>query len=80
MPINIDGVNFHNFDSFFENSEPKFIDIYLNSFSSFLFLKNSSFYNSLKLISKKNFSNIRILAVCNDNQFDSIYDLIFINQ
>ena len=53
MSIIIDGVNFLNFDTLFENSELKFIDIYLNSFSSFLFLKNSSFPNSLKLISKK---------------------------
>lgn len=75
MSIIIDSVNFHNFDTLFENSEPKSIDIYLNSFSSFLFLKNSSFHNSLKLISKKIFSNVRILAVCDDNQFDSIYDL-----
>src|SRR5918997_2894268 len=75
MSIIIDSVNFHNFDTLFENSEPKFIDVYLNSFSSFLFLKNSSFNNSLKLISKKKFSNVRILAVCDDNQFDSIYDL-----
>jgi signal transduction histidine kinase len=75
MSIIIDTIIFHDFDNLFKKPEPKFVDIYLNSFSSFLFLKNSSFYNSLKLISKKNFSNIRILAACDDNQFDSIYDL-----
>ncbi|MBA3976805.1 MAG: hybrid sensor histidine kinase/response regulator [Nitrosopumilus sp.] len=72
----MDSINFHNFENLFENSEPKSIDIYINSFSSFLFLKNSLFYNSLKLISKKkSFSNARILVVCDDNQFDSICDL-----
>jgi two-component system aerobic respiration control sensor histidine kinase ArcB len=71
MSINIDSIDFHNL---FENLEPKFIDIYLNSFSSFLFLKSSSFYNSLKSISEKNFSHTRILAICNKNQFDSIFD------
>jgi nitrogen-specific signal transduction histidine kinase/CheY-like chemotaxis protein len=75
MSIIIDSANFHNFDSLFENSEPKFIDIYINSFSSFIFLKNSSFYNSLKSITKKNLPFVRILAVCEENQLDSIYDL-----
>jgi len=74
MSINIDSIYFHNFDNLFENLEPKFIDIYLNSFSSFLFLKNSSFYKSLKSISEKIFSQTRILAICNRNQFDSILD------
>ncbi len=72
MSINIDRMDFHGFDNLFENFEPKFIDIYLNSFYSFLFLKNSSFYHSIKSITEKNLSHIRILTVCNGNQFDSV--------
>ncbi len=72
MPINIDKIDFYGFDNLFEISEPKFIDLYINSFYSFLFLKNNSFYYSLKSISEKNFSLIRIVSVCSGNQFDSI--------
>jgi two-component system, OmpR family, aerobic respiration control sensor histidine kinase ArcB len=73
MSINIDRMDFHGFDNLFENSEPKFIDIYLNSFYSFLFLKNGSFYNSIKSVAEKNLSHIRILSSCYENQFDSIH-------
>ena len=55
-----------------KHSEPKFIDIYLNSFYSFLFLKNSSFHHSLKSVAEKNSSYIRILIVCNTDQLESI--------
>jgi two-component system, OmpR family, aerobic respiration control sensor histidine kinase ArcB len=72
MPINIDKIDFYGFDNLFEISEPKFIDLYINSFYSFLFLKNNSFYYSLKSIAEKNFSLIRIVSVCSGNQFDSI--------
>ena len=60
----VDIVDFHDFDNLFVKSEPKYIDIYINSFSSFLFLTNSSFYNSIKSVTEKNLSHIRILAVC----------------
>jgi two-component system, OmpR family, aerobic respiration control sensor histidine kinase ArcB len=70
----VDIIDFHDFDSLFVTSDPKYLDIYINSFSSFLFLTNSSFYNSLKSITEKNLSRIRILAVCDDSQFNSIID------
>jgi two-component system aerobic respiration control sensor histidine kinase ArcB len=70
----VDIVDFHEFDSLFVTSDPKYLDIYINSFSSFLFLTNSSFYNSLKSITEKDLSRIRILAVCDDSQFNSISD------
>jgi two-component system aerobic respiration control sensor histidine kinase ArcB len=72
MSINIDKINFHDFTNSFNHSEPKFIDIYLNSFNSFLFLKNSSFHHTLKAMAEKNSSYIRILTVCNTDQFESI--------
>ena len=72
MSINIDEMDFYGFDNLFEISEPKFIDLYINSFYSFLFLKNNSFYHSLKSVAEKNLSLIRIISVCNENQFDSI--------
>ncbi len=50
MPINIVEIDFCDFDNLFDISEPKFIDLYINSFYSFLFLKNNSFYRSLKSI------------------------------
>jgi NADPH-dependent 7-cyano-7-deazaguanine reductase QueF-like protein len=55
MSINIDKINFHDFTNSFNHSEPKFIDIYLNSFNSFLFLKNSSFHHTLKAMAEKKF-------------------------
>ena len=72
MSINMDRMDFHGFDNLFENYEPKIIDIHINSFYSFLFLKNSSFYNPIKAIAEKNLSHIRILGVCSGNQFDSM--------
>ena len=70
----VDIIDFHDFDSLFVKSDPKYIDIYINSFSSFLFLTNSSFYSSIKSITEKSLSRIRILTVCNDRQFNSILD------
>ncbi len=70
----VDLVDFHDFDSLFVTPDPKYLDIYINSFSSFLFLTNSSFYNSLKSITEKDLFLIRILAVCDDSQFNSISD------
>jgi two-component system, OmpR family, aerobic respiration control sensor histidine kinase ArcB len=72
MSINLDKIDFHDFNSLFKQSEPKSIDIYINSFYSFLFLKNSTFYSTLKSISEKNYSCIRILSMCSKDQFDSI--------
>ena len=70
----VDIIDFRDFDRLFVKSDPKYLDIYINSFSSFLFLTNSSFYNSLKSITEKNLPHIRILAVCDDSQFNSIID------
>jgi two-component system, OmpR family, aerobic respiration control sensor histidine kinase ArcB len=72
MPINIDEIDFYDFDNLFDIYEPKFIDLYINSFYSFLFLKNNSFYRSLKSIAEKNLSLVRIISVGSENQFDSI--------
>ena len=72
MSINIDKIGFNDFTNLFKHSEPKFIDIYLNSFNSFLFLKNSSFHHTLKTMAEKNSSYIRILIVCNTDQLESI--------
>jgi two-component system aerobic respiration control sensor histidine kinase ArcB len=74
MSMNVDIVDFHDFDNLFVKFEPKYIDIYINSYSSFLFLTSSSFYNSIKSITEKNLPYIRILTVCNDSQFNSILD------
>ena len=74
MSMIVDIVDFNDFDSLFVKSEPKYIDIYINSFSSFLFLTTRSFYNSIKSVTEKNLPHIRILAVCNDSQFNSILD------
>ena len=72
MSINIDQIGFHDFKELFKQSEPKSIDIYINSFYSFLFLKNSSFHSTLKSLSDKNCTCIRILTTCNKDQFESI--------
>ena len=72
MSINIDKIGFNDFTNFFKHSEPKFIDIYLNSFNSFLFLKNSSFHHTLKTVAEKNSSYTRILIVCNTDELESI--------
>ena len=74
MSMIVDIVDFHDFDNLFVKSEPKYIDIYINSFSSFLFLTTRSFYNSIKSVTEKNLPHIRILAVCDDSQFNSILD------
>src|SRR5919112_1448072 len=74
MSINIDKISFNDFINFFKHSEPKLIDVYLNSFNSFLFLKNSSFHHTLKTVAEKNSSNIRILSACDTDQLESIYN------
>ena len=74
MSINIDKIGFQDFTNLFKHSESKFIDIYLNSFNSFLFLKNSSFFHTLKAVAEKNSSIIRILTTCNTDEVESIYN------
>lgn len=59
----------------FEKSDQQQIDIFLNSYYSFIFLNKNSFYDIVKSICEKNPTAIRILMVCKDNdQYDSVVD------
>lgn len=58
----------------FENLNNERIDIVLNSYYSFVFLKKNSFYDILKSL---NSSSIRILVSCkNNDQYESICDFL----
>ncbi len=51
------------------------LDIYINSYYSFLYLKKNSFYDTLKSVSDQNQVDIRIIVVCKDNdQNNSVMD------
>jgi hypothetical protein len=64
-----------NLDKIFEGSEQQQVDIFLNSYYSFLFLKKNSFYDFLKANTDTNSPAIRLLISCKDgDQYDSIVD------
>ena len=64
-----------NLDKVFERSDQEQLDIFLNSYYSFLFLKKNSFYDVIKSKSVVNPPSIRLLISCKDNdQYDSIVD------
>ncbi|HKQ22054.1 MAG TPA: hypothetical protein VJS91_08445, partial [Nitrososphaeraceae archaeon] len=64
-----------NLDKIFEGSDQQQVDIFLNSYYSFLFLKKNSFYDFLKANTDTNSPAIRLLISCKDgDQYDSIVD------
>ena len=64
-----------NLDKIFGGSNQQQVDIFLNSYYSFLFLKKNSFYDFLKAKSDANSPAIRLLILCKDSdQFDSVVD------
>ena len=64
-----------NLDKVFEGSGQQHVDIFLNSYYSFLFLKKNSFYDFLKAKSDANSPAIRLLISCKDiDQYDSMVD------
>lgn len=64
-----------NLDKVFERSDKQQVDIFLNSYYSFLFLKKSSLYDFIKSNSDANSPAIRLLISCKDSdQYDSIAD------
>jgi two-component system, OmpR family, aerobic respiration control sensor histidine kinase ArcB len=64
-----------NLDKVFERSDQQQVDIFLNSYYSFLFLKKSSLYDFIKSNSDANSPAIRLLISCKDSdQYDSIVD------
>jgi signal transduction histidine kinase len=64
-----------NLDKIFKGSDQQQVDIFLNSYYSFLFLKKNSFYDFLKANTDANSPAIRLLISCKDSdQYDSIVD------
>lgn len=64
-----------NLDKVFERSDQQQVDIFLNSYYSFLFLKKGSLYDFIKSNSDANSPAIRLLISCKDSdQYDSIAD------
>ncbi len=64
-----------NLDKVFERSDQQQVDIFLNSYYSFLFLKKSSLFDFIKSNSDANSPAIRLLISCKDSdQYDSIAD------
>src|SRR6185437_15454677 len=72
MPIKINKIDFSGFDVLFKTFEPKLIDIYLSSYSSFLFLKNDSFHFTLKSMVDSNSCRIRVIAICERVKYESV--------
>ncbi len=74
MPIKINKIDFFGFDVLFKTFEPNIIDLYISSYSSFLFLKNDSFHCTLKSVADSNSCRIRVIAICERIKFESVHN------